>query len=317
MVEPYTPLIRNPDLHTILASRWPASIPPGEARLFSTEPGVQVLGRGHFRRPGAPLAVLVHGLEGSSNAPYMRWMTRELLAAGFDVLRLNVRNCGGTEHLCPTLYHSGLTSDLDAIVAQLAPRRLFLVGFSMGGNQVLKLAGEWGGRPPGHVAAVASISAPIDLAAGARLLDQPRNWVYRVRFLRSLRARVRRKARLFPQLYSTGSLRGVRSIVEFDHRITAPAFGFRDAWDYYDRSSARGYLGAIRAPALLIQAQDDPFIPFDAYRELPRNPALRLLAPRHGGHVAFLSRTAPRFWAARQVVEFCRTYVESPVLSHR
>lgn len=296
---------------------WPVRLEPGLSRLFRTEPDVQVLAHCHLRRPGAPLMILVHGLEGSSDSTYMRWMARDALAAGFDVLRMNVRNCGGTERLCPTLYHSGLTTDLRTLVEQLPDRRLFLVGFSMGGNQVLKLAGEWGEQPPAHLAAICAISAPIDLAAGARLLDEPRNRIYQVRFLRGLRARVRRKARLWPALYSTASLVGVRSIVDFDHRVTAPAFGFRDAWDYYQQSSAQRYLAAIRVPSLLIQAQDDPFVPFETFRRLPANPALELLAPQHGGHVSFLSRTPPRFWAARQVVRFCQAYVQSPVLSHR
>jgi hypothetical protein len=163
---------------------------------------------------------------------------------------------------------------------------------------------------------VCSISAPIDLAAGARRIDEPHNRFYRARFVLSLKARVRRKARLFPDLYPTARLRGVRSIVDFDHRITAPAFGFRDAWDYYEQAAARRYLASIRLPALLIQSQDDPFIPFESYHNLPPNPVLELLAPAHGGHVAFLSRTVPRFWAARQVIRFCQAHVQSAVVSH-
>jgi len=317
VVEPYTPLFRNPDLHTIAGRFWPAPLEPGEARLFSTGPGVQVLAHCHFRDPAAPLLLLVHGLEGSSDSPYMRATAREALAAGFDVLRLNVRNCGSTEHLCPTLYHSGLTADLRSVIEQLAPRRICLLGFSMGGNQALKLAGEWADRAPAHLVAVIGISTPIDLASSARRIGEPRNRLYEIRFMRSLRARMRRKAHLWPNLYSAAGLDRLRSVVDFDHQVTAPAFGFRDAWDYYEQSSARNYLASICIPALLLQAQDDPFIPFDPYRRLPPNPRLQILTPTHGGHVAFLSRTPPRFWAARQAVRFCQSYVESPLLSHR
>ncbi|HYM12849.1 MAG TPA: alpha/beta fold hydrolase [Bryobacterales bacterium] len=305
--EPYYPLFGHPDLATIVGRYWPVRLEPGEPRLFPTEPGVQVLGRCHWRDPRAPVAVLVHGLEGSCDSTYVRWMARATLDAGFDVVRLNVRNCGGTEHLAPTLYHSGLTTDLRAVVAQLAPRRLFLIGFSMGGNQVLKLAGEWGVSAPPHVAAVCAISAPIDLAACARRLGEPRNRVYERHFLRRLAASLRRKVRLFPDRFSLAPLARVRCIIDFDHHITAPAFGFRDAWDYYEQSSALRYLDAVRLPALLIQARDDPFIPFACYR-LPVNAALRLLAPDHGGHVSFLSRTPPRFWAARQALRFFQAY---------
>jgi hypothetical protein len=316
MVEPYEPLFRNADLNTILGRYWPVRLEAGEPRVFSTEPSVRILAHCHLRRPEAPLLILVHGLEGASDANYMLGMAREALAAGFDVIRTNVRNCGGTEHLCNTLYHSGLTTDLRALVGQFPERRLFLAGFSMGGNQILKLAGEWGEHAPAQVEAVCSISAPIDLAAGARRLDAPRNRIYQARFLRSLRARVRRKAGLFPDRFSTDALRGVRSIIDFDHRITAPAWGFRDAWDYYEQSSALRYLASIRIPALLIQAQDDPFLPFEVFRRIPANPALHLLTPEHGGHGSFLSRTPPRFWAARQAVRFCEAYVQSAVLSH-
>lgn len=305
--EPYHPLFAQPDAATIVGRYWPVRLDPGEPRLFSTESGVQVLGRGHWRNARAPVAVLVHGLEGAADSTYMRWMAHAALDAGFDVLRLNVRNCGGTEHLAPTLYHSGLTADLRAVVAQLAPRRLFLIGFSMGGNQAMKLAGEWGPNPQSHVAAVCAISAPIDLAACARRLAEPRNRLYERRFLRQLRARLRRKARLFPDRISLAPLADVRSIIDFDDRITAPAFGFRDAWDYYEQSSALRHLDSVRVPSLLIQARDDPFIPFESFR-LPANPALHLLAPEHGGHVSFLSRTPPRFWAARQAIRFFEAY---------
>ncbi|MBI3694536.1 MAG: alpha/beta fold hydrolase, partial [Acidobacteria bacterium] len=150
--DPYTPLFANPHLNTIMGRYWPVRLEPGEPRLFTTEPGVQVLAHCHFRNPAAPLMLLSHGLEGSADSTYIRWMACAALEAGFDVARLNVRNCGGTEHLAPTLYNSGLTADLRSIVEQFADRRVFLVGFSMSGNQALKLAGEWGERVPSHVA---------------------------------------------------------------------------------------------------------------------------------------------------------------------
>jgi len=304
--DPYIPLFAHPDVNTMVGRYWPVRLEPGEPRLFSTEPEVQVLGRCHWRHPGAPVLLLVHGLEGSCDSTYMRWMARAALEAGFNAVRLNVRNCGGTEHLAPTLYHSGLTADLRSVVSELSAHRLFLVGFSLGGNQALKLAGEWGAAIPSNVAGVCAISAPIDLAACARRLAEPRNRLYELRFLRNLRDRLRRKARLFPDRYSLAPLAQVRTIIDFDHYVTAPAFGFRDAWDYYEQCSARRFLSQVRVSTLLVQAQDDPFIPFGCFR-VPQNPALNLLAPEHGGHVSFLS-PPPRFWAARQVVRFCQAY---------
>ncbi len=301
-------MFANGDVNTVVGRYWPVGLEAGEERVFDTEPGVKVTGRWHGPSRGAPLAVLVHGLEGSCQANYVRSMARALLAAGFNVLRMNVRTCGSTEHLAPTLYHSGLTTDLRAIVEELRDHSIFLIGFSMGGNQALQLAGEWGERAPAQVRAVCAISAPIDLAACARRLTEPRNRLYELRFLSGLRARLRRKTRLQPERFSLAPLAGVRSIIDFDHCVTAPAFGFRDAWDYYEQSSSRGRLAKVRIPSLLIQAHDDPFIPFECF-QLPANPALRLLDPPHGGHVSFLSRRRPRFWAARQAVRFCQAYV--------
>lgn len=303
--DPYTPLFRNPHANTIVGRYWPVRVERGQPQLFATGPGVQVLGRCHWHNPQAPVMLLVHGLEGSCESTYMRWMARAALEAGFDVVRLNVRNCGGTERLAPTLYHSGLTADLRAVAAHLAPRKLFLIGFSMGGNQVLKLAGEWGNGFPRHVAAVCAVSAPIDLAACARRLAEPRCRIYQRRFLAQLRARLRRKARLWPGRFDLASLDRVRSIIDFDDSITAPAFGFQNAWDYYAQCSAIRFLDAVRLPTLLLQSHDDPFVPWESFR-VPENPALRLLDTEYGGHVAFLSRRPPRFWAARQVIRFCQ-----------
>jgi hypothetical protein len=330
---PFTPLLRDPHLQTIIGRYWPASLDesawPTQARYFSTEPGVKVLG--HFNaatKPSAglsmptpagsgfegmpaaqgrnPLLVAVHGLTASSQAPYMRTLASRALTAGFDVLRLNVRNCGGTERLAPTLYHSGLTCDLRAVVEQLAPTPLFLAGFSMGGNMVLKLAGEWGATPPPHVLAVCGISAPIRLGVCARKLGERANRIYEIRFLRELRRTLLRKRELMPEAFAGLQWDGIRTIYDFDDAITAPAFGFRNADHYYESSSAAGFLEKIRLPALLIQAQDDPFIPFKVFEDLSldRSPFVRLEAPPHGGHVAFLAKRPPRFWAIEQALRF-------------
>lgn len=309
--DPYVPLVAHPHVNTTLSRYWPLRLEAGEERRFSTEAGVTVVGRLHRHHPAGPLMLVVHGLEGSIDSNYMKWMTRAALGAGFDVLRLNVRNCGGTDHLSPTLYHSGLTADLRAVVEQLRERPLVLVGFSMSGNQALKLAGEWGALAPPHLAAVCAISAPIDLAACARRIAEPQNRFYERIFLKDLGARVERKARLQPERFSTEPLAQVRTIIDFDHYITAPAFGFRDAWDYYRQSSAAPHLEAIRVPALIIQAKDDPLIPFESFRQ-PENPAVRLLATDHGGHVGFVARGRPRFWAAAQVVRFCGAVLSHP-----
>ena len=312
---PYFPLIRSGDLQTIAGRYWRVSLDerrrPTQSRLFRTEADTQVLARLNLQpreaRPEArPTVVAVHGLTACDRAPYMLSSGRAALEAGFDLVRLNVRNCGGTEHLTPTLYHSGLTIDLRRVVDQLAPRPLFLLGFSMGGNMALKLAGEWGANPPEHVRAVCAVSAPVRLDVCSRHIGKPRNRIYERRFLRQLRATMARKSRVMPELYPAADFSGVDSIWKFDDKFTAPSFGFRDASDYYDRCSAAGFLHRIRVPAVLIQAEDDPFIPFDAFRcrAFAANPWIRLLAEPHGGHVAFLARKGARFWAQAQAVRF-------------
>ena len=312
--EPFVPLFRNGHWQTIVARYWPSSIDthrfPVQTRLFETEPGVRVLANYHRSRDDSSndTLLIVHGLEGSSTSPYVQRTAAQALEAGFHVVRLNIRNCGGTEHLGPTLYHSGLTTDVCSVAEQLTGTNLFLVGYSMGGNMILKLAGEWAENPPPHVKAVCAVSPPIDLAACALRIAEPRNHIYETRFLRRLRQTLTQKHAVMPVNYSLEHFKFIRTLIDFDNVYTAPAFGFRDAFDYYAHASSNRVLDSIHVPALVIHARDDPFVPFSifnhsAFRE---NPFLQLLAPAHGGHVAFISRRRPRFWAEDKVLQFCR-----------
>ncbi len=312
---PFRPLIRNGDLQTIAAHYWPRSIDerryPTTDRLIRTDPLTKVLVRVN-QQPGSkpdeerPTVLALHGLTACDHAPYMVSTACAALASGFDAVRMNMRNCGGTEHLCRTLYHSGQTSDLRKVAESLAPRPVYLVGFSMGGNVALKLAGEWGASPPEHVRGACAISPPVRLDMCSRNIGRPRNFVYERRFLLQLSAAMRRKHTAMPDLFPAPYARRPQSVWQFDETITAPAFGFRDAKDYYRQCSAARFLGDIRIPTLIIQARDDPFIPFAAFdlRAFERNPWLTLLSPRSGGHVAFLAKGADRFWAQRQTMQF-------------
>ena len=244
--------------------------------------------------------IFLHGLEGSTNAGYIRSLAQAALVRGYGVHRTNLRTCGGTEDLCETMYHSGLTEDTHFLLEQIASRQLgptFLVGFSLGGNVTLKLLGELGDTD--LLAGGCAISTPIDLAACVRLLDKPANRIYARRFLDRLCSRVRRKSQLSPGLYSPERLEEVKTIWQFDDRFTAPLFGFHDAAHYYETQSASGYLDAIRAPTLVLCAKDDPLVPFSVYQDHPAfrtNSALRLVAPDHGGHLGFIARGKRRFW---------------------
>ena len=262
-------------------------------------------------RAGRLTLVLVHGLEGSADSRYIQGIAARAWAAGCNVIRMNMRNCGGSEALTPTLYHSGLSGDVGAVVRHFAGRRglerVALAGYSMGGNLVLKLAGEWGSRPP--LVAVAAVCPAIDLAVGADALHEPLNRAYEWNFLRGLMARYARKAELFPGIYATPREIGpVRSIREFDGKIVARYWHFRDADDYYHRAASARVVDRIAVPTLILCAQDDPFIRLTAETraKLRANPRIAFVETRHGGHCAYLSRDRGNetHWAEAAAIRF-------------
>ncbi|HEX4003001.1 MAG TPA: alpha/beta fold hydrolase [Candidatus Acidoferrales bacterium] len=315
-------LLRNGQLMTIAASFWRRAhsrLPAGERRLFQTEPGTQVSADCHFQENPRehPTLVLLHGLEGSSDSDYMRGTAEKAWVAGFNAVRLNQRNCGGTEGLTETLYHSGLSGDIRAVLLELIERdglpEIFAAGFSMGGNLVLKMAGEFGDAAPPEARGFVAVAPSFHLAACAAELELPKNFLYERHFVTRLKRRMRHKASLFPARYANGlrdELDRVGSVREFDDRITAPFCGFRDAADYYAQSSAMHVIGAIRRPTLILSAEDDPVVPVAMFADeaLRKNPNITLVVTRRGGHCAFISQEAgaERFWAETQIVEFCK-----------
>jgi hypothetical protein len=287
---------------------------PQEPRLFTVSPGTQLLGICHWQenRRAAPTAVLVHGLEGCSDSHYMRGIAAKAYRGGFNVARLNQRTCGGTEHLTPTLYNSGLSGDYISIVQELATRdhltQIWLIGYSMGGNLVLKAAGELASSQT-SLAGVAAVCPNIDPTQCVRALEERRNWLYHRHFLRSLKARLRRKAVLSPKKWNLTGLEQIRRISEFDDRYTAPDGGYRNAADYYDRAGARHVLDSITVPTLIITSQDDPFIPYEMFTtgHIARNRAITLTAPPHGGHCGFFHWShngEDPYWAENRIVDF-------------
>ena len=292
----------------------PKLLPTPEARLFQVEPDAQVLCHCHWQpaRQERFTILLVHGLEGSSQSQYVVGTACKAWQQGWNVVRMNVRNCGDTEKLCPTLYTSGLSADVRAVAMALIVQdgldAIGLAGFSMGGNQVLKCAGEWGADAPRQVRAVAAVSPACDLASSADCLHEPRNRLYEKWFLRSLSRRFRRKARLFPGRFDVALLRKARSLRQFDDVITARYMGFAGADDYYARASAVPWLDRIAIPALVIHSGDDPFVVLQPETEakLEANPKITYVRCAHGGHCAFLA-AADGYdgrWAERQIVEF-------------
>jgi predicted alpha/beta-fold hydrolase len=228
---------------------------------------------------------------------------------------LNQRNCRGTEKLTPTLYHSGLSGDIGAVLLELSKNdglpEIFAAGFSMGGNLVLKMAGEFGDAAPPELRAIVAIAPALDLAACADALAQPRNFLYNRHFVKSLKKHMRYKSSLYPDLFPLEfpSFRRIKTVRDFDDVVTARFCGFQDAADYYKRSSASNLVSAIKRPTLILTSQDDPFVPFRPFQNsaIQKNPYITLVAPPHGGHCAFISeeRGADRFWAEARMVEFC------------
>jgi uncharacterized protein len=244
----------------------------------------------------------------------MRGIATKAWRAGFNTIRINQRNCGGTEHETPTLYHSGLTGDLLAVATELADRdhlqRLWFAGYSMGGNLVLRMAGEvQASFAP--LKGVMAVCPNIDPAACVAALEKRSNWLYHRHFLTSMQARLRRKARLFPRRFDVMGLSSIRSLRAFDDAYTAPDGGFLNAADYYERVGARHVLQHIAVPALIMTAHDDPFIPYPIFDApaIRGNTYIQFVAPQHGGHCGFVQRghsAEDVFWAENRLVEFMK-----------
>jgi uncharacterized protein len=321
-LRPFHPIVANNHILTIAGNFWPRQLDteryPVKSKLYRTEPDVQVLVQSQ-RPPGPPLGeiILAHGLEGSGESGYMRSLSQAGLEAGFAVHRFHMRTCGGTAHLCPTLYHAGLTSDLLAVLKQFEREGrtpVYLAGFSLGGNVALKLTGELGEGAGRLIAGACAVSTPIDLAACARRLGKIDNRLYERRFLRRMCERLISTGR-----YTEADFRGIRSIFEIDDKITAPSFGFLGAEHYYATQSSNQFLEMIRVPTLIVQAQDDTFIPFEIFRHraFESNPNLTLLAPERGGHLGFISRDKPRFWLDGEILDWIKAQIRDARSSER
>lgn len=242
----------------------------------------------------------------------MGGMADKAWAAGWNVVRLNQRNCGGTEHLSRGLYHSGLTADPLFVIRELVERdgvpAVAVAGYSLGGNLALKLAGEVGSTLPGLLA-VCAVSPTMDLARCVRALERPGNIAYQWNFVRRLKARMRRKAALDPEAFSLSPLRRIWTVRQFDDAYTAPYHGFQDAADYYHRASALRVVGRVRAPTLILTAEDDPFVPSEPFRcaDVADNDSITTVVTRHGGHCAFVEEASgdyDGYWAEREIVRF-------------
>ena len=295
-------------------------------RYFDVAADARVLAHCHWQREPwrHPTLLALHGLNGSSDAHYMRGLAAKAFVRGMNVVRLNQRNCGNTEHLSAGLFHSGLTADPRHVIEELSDvdglHHISVAGYSLGGNLALKLAGEYADCPHPSLRAVAAVSPILEISDCVRALERPSNILYEWNFVRDLKRRIRRKAQLRPGAFDLTKLKRVRTVRDFDEEYTAPHFGFLNAEDYYHRASAMRVIDRVHVPALVITSEDDPFVPAAPFRD-PRvtaNPYITLQLCEHGGHCGFVG---PRngeddgYWAEDAIVDFV-TVTTTGVVPH-
>jgi hypothetical protein len=289
-------------------------LPPSEARHIEVEPGVSVLCHCHWQKERSSVltVIVLHGLEGSSDSNYMMGIAAKGFAMGMNVVRMNQRNCGGMDACSPTLYHSGRSSDVAAVADTLIKTdhisHFALVGFSMGGNLVLKCAGEWGREGPPQFRAVAAVCPAMDLAPSADALHERQNRLYELYFIWKLRRRLRAKAQLFPDTFDSSRLRGISTLRDFDDKITAYYCGFEGASDYYARAAAANVVDRIAVPAFILHAANDPFIRIlpETRTKIAANPNITFLETADGGHCSYIAQPDgdDGHWAEHRVLEF-------------
>ncbi len=307
--------LRNGHLQSILPVLLPRRFPDLWQRERLELPDGDFLHLDWLRAGSKRLALLSHGLEGSSNTGYIRGMAHTLTGGGWDALAWNLRSCSGEPNRLLRTYHSGETSDLRAVIkrATLDYSQIVLIGYSLGGNLTLKYLGE--SQPNPTIKAGVAISAPVDLASSARAIDQNLgNRIYRQRFIKTMVAKIKAKAKQFPGQVDLTAIDQLSTLEEFDARFTAPVFGFRDASDYWAQASSLQYLPGIELPALLLNARNDPFLAEASYpwAAAQRNRWLTLEAPESGGHVGFLDLTnGMQPWSERRVLQWLSALPQS------
>jgi uncharacterized protein len=330
-MRPFVPprFLRNAHLQTIVGTFLPRtfSLPEPESRIIEVEPATSheasfVLCYSHWQpakvRSERLTVVVVHGLEGSSSSRYVLGNSARAWAAGCNVVRMNMRSCGDGRQLSPSIYHAGRSEDVAIVMSELARTHLIrsfaLVGYSMGGNLVLKVAGEFGTAAPHYLKAVVGVSPLMDLAASSAALHEPQNRLYESRFLGEMLKHFRQKVELYPDLYSAEGISKIRTMRQFDDQVIARYGGFAGADDYYRSVASSNWAQDIAVPTLILQALDDPFIRLtpDTRAKLLANPHVVLVETRHGGHCAFLSLDPgdAGYWAEKTLLDFLLATVE-------
>jgi predicted alpha/beta-fold hydrolase len=262
------------------------------------------------------VGIVLHGMEGDSTRSYMKGMVKALNRRGWDAVAMNFRGCSGETNRLLRMYHGGETGDLHTVIGHVMATadydQLALVGFSLGGNVVLKYLGENGSRIQPGIRAAVAFSVPCDVKGCSARLSESGNRPYTRRFLKMMRDKIRAKALMMPDRISDAGYETIKTVMEFDDKYTAPIHGFRDVDDLYEKASSRQFLNSITVPTLLINAADDPFLSQSCfpYAEAKANPQLFLEIPRHGGHVGFMTfNNGGEYWSETRACTFLQSIV--------
>jgi predicted alpha/beta-fold hydrolase len=257
------------------------------------------------------LAILSHGMEGSSGSKYILCMIPNLIKEGFECLAWNFRGCSGSDNMKASFYHSGISEDLKLVVDYALSKNVYdeinLIGFSMGGNISLKYAGEQGSSIPEEIKKVVVFAVPCDLKSAVNMLAKKRNYFYMQRFLNLLKSKIEHKARRFPELVSLKGYNKIKNFIEFDKRYTAPLHGFSSAEEYWRKCSSLQFIPNIKVPTLLLNAKDDSFLGAGCYpyKEAEESEFFFMEATEKGGHVGFIDFAKKGvYWSEKRAVEF-------------
>lgn len=288
---------RNHHLATIIPALFRKVKGVDYQRLRIDTPDNDFLDLAFSKIGGKSLLIILHGLEGNAGKAYVTGLVRKSNRVGLDALAMNLRGCSMEDNRNFYSYHSGKTEDLETVIdyvtSNYAYNKIYLAGFSLGGNIVLKYAGERGNKIKPIIKAVVGISVPCDLKATAYNFLKKGNFLYQWRFMRSLRKKALSKLKRFPQYaHLENKIKACRNFFDFDNLITAPYNGFKNAEDYWEQNSCKQFIKSVRVPALLINALDDPFLPNECYSfdEADENQQFRFVTPKYGGHVGFVNR---------------------------
>lgn len=301
-------LLKNGHFNTIYPTLFRKQQTPSFQRKRIDTPDDDFLDLDWLQNGNKRVAILCHGLEGSSSSKYIIGIANLLSQNNWDVVAMNYRSCSEEMNRQIRVYHSGATDDLQTVidVVEKDYDEMALVGFSLGGNLSLVYTGQRGQHIHSKIKAVATASVPTNLLAGSLQILKKRNFIYHQKFLRSLREKVRIKSKDHPEVYNNEKLQRVKTLYDFDDIFTGPIGGFKDAKDYYTQCSSGQFIPKIKVPTLIINALDDPFLPKECYpyEEVQSNEYVTLLTPQYGGHVGFVQRGKEFYWSEEKILEF-------------